>query len=79
MGYPNDPKLKGLAAVTYHPDEPSWQFDIAAVPPGEDCTQISDWYRRHGRANDKGGNIVNAARAGINPVPLSADSTDHDR
>lgn len=70
MGYPNDPKLTGLAAVTFHPEEPSWEFDIAAVPPGEDCTEISDWRRRHGWANDKGGNLADAARAGIDPVPL---------
>ena len=75
MGYPNDPKLTGLAAVIYHADEPSWEFDIAAVPPGEDCTEISDWHRRHGWANDKEGNLANAARAGIDPVPLPGGST----
>ena len=76
MGYPNNPKLKGLAAVMYHPEEPSWEFDIVAVPPGEDCTEISDWYRRHGRANDKDGNLAEAARAGIDPVPLPDGPTD---
>ena len=76
MGYPKDPKLKGLAAVTYHPDEPSWEFDIAAVPPGEDCTEISDWHRRHGWANKKGDNLADAARAGIDSVPLPRGTAD---
>ena len=76
MGYPKDPNIKGLAAVTYHPDEPSWEFDIAAVPPGEDCTEISDWHRRHGWANKKGDNLADAARAGIDSVPLPPGTAD---
>lgn len=70
MGFPKDPKLRGLAAVTYHVETPPWEFDVAAVPPGEDCVEISDWHRRHGRANTKGGNTAAAAAAGIDPVPV---------
>lgn len=70
MGYPKDPKLSGLAAVTFHPDIPSWEFDIAATPPGEDCTEISDWHRRHGWGANKGGHVADAARALIDPAPL---------
>lgn len=70
MGFPNDPKLRGLAAVTYHSEELPWEFDIAAVPPGEDCVEISDWYRRYGRANTRRGNTAAAAAAGIDPVPV---------
>ena len=69
VGFPNDPKLRGLAAVTYHMEKPPWEFDIVAVPPGEECVEISDWHRRHGRANTKGGNTAAAAEAGIDPLP----------
>lgn len=68
MGYPNDPKLKGLAAVVYRSDIPPWEFDIRAVPPGTEPLEISDWHRRHGRANRKDGNIERAAEALIEPV-----------
>ena len=76
MGFPNDPKLRGLAAVTYHVEKPPWEFDIAAVPPGEECVEISDWHRRHGRANTKGGNTAAAAAAGIDPVPVLDEPRD---
>ena len=36
MGYPTDPALRGLAAAMYESDIPPWEFDIAAVPLGED-------------------------------------------
>ena len=75
MGYPNDPKLKGLAAAVYRSDIPPWEFDIRAVPPGTEPLEISDWHRRHGRANRKDGNIERAAKAGIEPV---ADREDRD-
>ena len=68
MGYPNDPKLKGLAAVVYRSDIPPWEFDIRTVPQGIDPLEISDWHRRHGRANGKDRNLERAAEAGIEPV-----------
>ena len=64
MGYPKDPKLKGLAAVTYHPEHLPWEFDIRAVEPDSDeVPRVSDWHRRHGRANRKDGNTERVARA----------------
>ena len=75
MGYPNDPTLKGLAAVVYRSDIPPWEFDIKAVPPGTDPLEMSDWHRRHGRANRKDRNIERAAEARIGSV---ADRGDRD-
>ena len=42
MGFPKDPNLKGLAAVTFHSDIPPWEFDIRAVPPGTEPLEVSD-------------------------------------
>ena len=71
MGFPRDPNLKGLAAVTFHSDVPSWEFDIRAVPPGTDPLEISDWHRRHGRANRTENNSERAAEARLAPVEQS--------
>jgi len=69
MGYPADPKLKGLAAVTYQPEHLAWLYDIRAVDAESDETpRVSDWHRRHGRANAKDRNIERAAEAGVAPV-----------
>ena len=48
MGYPNDPTLRGVAAATFHSDIPNWEFDIAAVPLGDEPPRMSDWCRRGG-------------------------------
>ena len=88
MGYPRDPKLKGLAAVTYHPEHLSWEYDIRAVmPESNETPRVSDWHRRHGRANRKDSNIERAAEAlrpvdGQEPSAEAAcrkHSGDHDR
>ena len=64
MGYPRDPKPKGLAAVTHHPGSLPWEFDIRAVEPDSgEATRVGDWHRRHGRANHKDGNTERVARA----------------
>ena len=79
MGYPRDPKLKGLAAVTYHPEHLSWEYDIRAVmPESDEIPRVSDWHRRHGRANRKDGNIERAAKALVRPVH-GRRGGDHDR
>ena len=52
MPFPHDPKLRGLAAALFHSDIPPWEYDIRAVPPGTEPLRVSDWHRRHGRAND---------------------------
>ena len=71
MGFPNDPNLKGLAAVTYHPEIPSWEFDIRAVPPGTEPLEVSDWHRRYGRANRTQGNSERVAEARLTPIAES--------
>ena len=71
MGFPKDPNLKGLAAVTYHPEIPSWEFDIRAVPPGTEPLEVSDWHRRYGRANRKEGNSERVAEARLTPIAES--------
>ena len=53
VGYPIGSNLRGLARATFQSDIPPWEFDIRAVPPGTDPVQISDWHRRHGRANNE--------------------------
>ena len=63
MGYPIGSNLRGLARATFQSDIPPWEFDIRAVPPGTDPVQISDWHRRHGRANNADRNIERAAEA----------------
>ena len=64
MGYPRDPKLRGLAAVTYEPEHLPWEFDIRAVDPDDDeVPRVSDWHRRHGRANRRDGNTERVAKA----------------
>lgn len=35
----------------YHSEVPPWEFDIRAVPPGNEPPEVSDWHRRHCRAN----------------------------
>lgn len=70
MGFPRDPNLKGLAAVTYH-SVPSWEFDIRAVPPGTDPLEVSDWHRRHGRANRTENNSGRTAKAWLTPIEQS--------
>lgn len=69
MGFPKDPKLKGLAAVTYHSEIPPWEFDIRAVPPGTEPLEVSDWHRRHGRANATTPSMERIAEARVAPVP----------
>ena len=78
MGYPHDPKLRGLAAVTFRNTVPCWEFDICAVPDGEDVTQVSDWHRRHGRANNKDGNVTRAAQTAFGPKDKDR-TTGHER
>ena len=63
MGYPIGSDKRGLARVTYESETVPWEFDIRAVPPGEDVLEVSDWHRRHGRANNRDGNIDRAAEA----------------
>ena len=63
MGYPIGSNKRGLARVTYEPETVPWEFDIRAVPPGEDVFEVSDWHRRRGRANNRDGNIDKAAEA----------------
>ena len=63
MGYPIGSDKRGLARVTYEPETVPWEFDIRAVPPGEDVLEVSDWHRRHGRANSRDGNVDRAAEA----------------
>ncbi len=76
MGFPKDPNLKGLAAVTFHSDIPPWEFDIRAVPPGTEPLEVSDWHRRHGRANRMRESSQRAAEARLTPIARS--STDDD-
>ena len=45
-----------------------WEFDQRAVEPGQDVLTISDWHKRHGRANNKDGNIDKAAAEVVRPV-----------
>ena len=71
MGFPKDPNLKGLAAVTFHSDIPPWEFDIRAVPPGTEPLEVSDWHRRHGRANRTGNNSERVAEARLAPIGRS--------
>ena len=71
MGFPKDPNPKGLAAVTFHSDIPPWEFDIRAVPPGTEPLEVSDWHRRHGRANRTGNNGERAAEARLAPIGRS--------
>ena len=63
MGYPVNSNKRGLARVTFEPETIPWEFDIRAVPPGEDQLEVSDWHRRHGCANNREGNIDRAASA----------------
>lgn len=76
MGFPKDPNLKGLAAVTFHSDIPPWEFDIRAVPPGTEPLEVSDWHRRHGRANRVHKNSERAAEARL--TPIAPPKTDDD-
>ena len=69
MGYPIGSNLRGLARATFQSDIPPWEFDIRAVPPGTDPVQISDWHRRHGRANNEDRNIERAAEALAESLP----------
>ena len=69
MGFPKDPKLKGLAAVTYQSEIPPWEFDIRAVPPGTEPLEVSDWHRRYGRANATTPSMDRIAKARVAPVP----------
>ena len=69
MGYPHDPNLRGLAAVTYHPEHLAWEYDIRAVTPESgEAARVSDWHRRHGRANRRGGNVERVAAALVQPI-----------
>ena len=69
MGYPIGSNLRGLARATFHSDIPPWEYDIRAVPRGTDPVQISDWHRRHGRANDKNRSIERAAEVLAESLP----------
>ena len=69
MPFPKDPKLRGLAAAMFHSDIPPWEYDIRAVPPGTEPLRVSDWHRRHGRANNESGSMERIAEARIKPVP----------
>jgi len=70
MGFPKDPKLKGLAAVCYRPEAVPWEHDIRAVlPESDEVPRVSDWHRRHGRAHNKARSIERAAEARVSPVP----------
>ena len=71
--HPTDPRIKGLAAALLESDIPPWEFDIRAVPPGTDPPEVSDWHRRHGRANNRDRNIDKAAEELIDPAPLRAE------
>ena len=62
MGYPIGSNKRGLARATYEPEHLPWEFDIRAVPPGQDPVKVSDWHRRHGRANNRDRNIDRAAQ-----------------
>ena len=68
MPFPHDPKLRGLAAAMFHSDIPPWEYDIRAVPPGTEPLRVSDWHRRHGRANNESGSMERTAEARIKPV-----------
>ena len=68
MPFPHDPKLRGLAAALFHSDIPPWEYDIRAVPPGTEPLRVSDWHRRHGRANNESGSMERVAEARIRPV-----------
>ena len=48
MPYPTDNTLRGLARVTFQNEIPNWEFDLRAVPPGEDVDEVSDWQMRGG-------------------------------
>lgn len=76
--HPTDPRLKGLAAALLETDIPDWEFDLRAVEPGTDPPEVSDWHRRHGRANNRDGNINKAAKELIDPVPLRTERS-HER
>ena len=66
-GYPNDPELRGLAAVTFHSDTPPWEFDICTVAEGHEPLPVSDWHSRYGRASRKNDSSGKAAKALIPP------------
>ena len=68
--HPTDPRIKGLAAALLESDIPCWEFDQRAVEPGTDPPPVSDWHRRHGRANNRDENIDKAASELIDRVPL---------
>ena len=76
--HPTDPRIKGLAAALLETDIPDWEFDLRAVEPGTDPPEVSDWHRRHGRANNRDGNINKAAKELIDPVPLRTERS-HER
>ena len=67
--HPTDPRIKGLAAALLESDIRCWEFDQRAVEPGTAPPEVSDWHRRHGRANNRHGNIDQAAKELIDPVP----------
>ena len=69
MGYPVGANLRGLARATFQSDIPPWEYDIRAVAPGTDPVQISDWHRRHGRANNENRNIERAAEVLAESLP----------
>lgn len=79
MGYPIGSNKRGLARVTFEPETVPWEFDIRAVPPGEDPLEISDWHRRHGRANNRDGNIDRAADALADTLPSGRRTGGFDR
>ena len=63
MGYPVDSDKTGLARATYEAEHDAREFDIRPPPLGEDVVEVSDWRKRHPRANNRGGNIDRAAQA----------------
>lgn len=67
--FPNDPKLKGLAAVTCRSDIPSHKFDIRAVPEDVEVAEVSDWHRRKGRSPAGREYLRQAAREANIPRP----------
>ena len=61
MGYPTDPTLRGLAAAMYESDIPPWEFDTAAIPPGDDPPRMPDWCRRGGHPRNRESSARTAA------------------
>ena len=61
MGYPTDPKLRGLAAATFESEIPPWEFDTPAIPLGEDPPRMPDWCRRGGAPRSRESSARTAA------------------